>query len=87
MALQTELDSSTCLIFIEGYTIAIFRVDEGNANRNFVFDSNSRDTRGLSVPDGTSVLMKFDNLHELIYASILSGIQRSRKNLLSNSIC
>ena len=59
-----ESNSSKCLFFIQGYTIAIFCVKEDNVNKYFVFDSHSRDTRGLSVHDGTFVLMKFDNLHE-----------------------
>ena len=30
-----------------------------------LFDSHSRDERGLSVIDGTSVLMKFNDLFEI----------------------
>ena len=52
-----------CLMFIEGFTIAIFcPVDTLNV---YVFDSHSRDLRGLSVPDGTSVLLQFDSLYQL----------------------
>jgi len=54
-----------CLIFIEGYTIAIFRPLRIVNAYYYVFDSHIRDIRGLSVANGTSVLMQFDSLYEL----------------------
>ena len=45
---------------MEGFTTAI--VSSGNC---YLFDSHSRDERRLSVIDGTSVLMKFNDLLEI----------------------
>ena len=45
---------------MEGFTTAIILL------RNcYLFNSQSRDERGLSVVDETSVLMKFRHLYEL----------------------
>ena len=49
-----------CLLFMEGFTTAIILL----SNCYYLFDSHSRDKRGLSVVDGTSVLMKFRDLYE-----------------------
>ena len=36
-----------------------------SGNYYFLFDSHSRDERGISVIDGTSVLMKFNDFFEI----------------------
>ena len=46
---------------MEGFTAAI--ISSGNCY--YLFDLHSRDERGLSVIDGTSVLMKFNDLFEI----------------------
>ena len=46
------------LLFIDGYTIAILP----HSNSIFLFDSHSRDERGLFVSNGYSVLLKFSSL-------------------------
>ena len=46
------------LFFISGFTIAVI-----TKRPNFyLFDSHSRDHRGLRVPDGTSVLLRLKDL-------------------------
>ena len=45
---------------MEGFTTAIILL----RNSYYLFDSHSRDKRGLSVVDGTSVLMKFRDHYE-----------------------
>ena len=50
-----------CLLFMEGFTNAIVLL----RNCYYLFVSPSRDERGFSVVDGTSVLMKFKDLYEL----------------------
>ena len=50
-----------CLLFIEGFTNAIILL----RNCYYLFDSHSRDERGFSVVDGTSVLMKIRDFYEL----------------------
>ena len=50
-----------CLLFMEGFTAAIILL----RNCFYLLDSHSRGERGLSVVDGTSVLMKVRNLYEL----------------------
>ena len=49
-----------CLLFMEGFTTAIILL----RNSYYLFDWHSRDKRGLSVVDGTSVLMKLRDLYE-----------------------
>ena len=46
---------------MERFTTAIILL----RNCYYLFDSHSRDERGLSVVDGASVLMKFRDLYEL----------------------
>lgn len=53
---------SLALMFIAGFTIAIMRLQN---NTFFVFDSHSRDERGLSVPGGKSCVLEFHNIYEL----------------------
>ena len=55
-------NSSTTLslLFMEGFTTVII----SSGNYSYLFDSNSRDEKGLSVIDGTSVLMKFNDFFE-----------------------
>ena len=50
-----------CLLFMEGFTAVIILL----GNCCYLFDSHSRDERGLSVVAGTSVLIKFKHLYEL----------------------
>jgi len=54
---------NTCLMFINSYTLAIFKFDSRDIC--YLFDSHSRDGRGLSVRDGKSVCLKFENLNQL----------------------
>ena len=49
------------LLFISGFTIAVIT----KGPNFYLFDSHSRDHRGLSVPDGTSVLLRFKDLFEI----------------------
>jgi len=49
------------LMIISGYTIAVFK----KSCYFYLFDSHSRDERGLTVPDGKSCLLKFANINEL----------------------
>ena len=51
------------LMFIAGYTIAIFQCQYRDTC--YLFDSHSRDERGLAVQDGSSVVLKFENLFQL----------------------
>ena len=53
--------TSLSLLFIECFTTAIF----SSGNCYFLFDSHSRDERGISVIDGTSVLIKFNDFLKL----------------------
>ena len=46
---------------MEGFTTAIILM----RNCHYLFDLHSRDERGFSVVDGTSVLMKFRDFYEL----------------------
>ena len=50
-----------CLLILEGFTTSIIL----SRNSYYLFDSHSRDERGLSVVDGTSVLLKFQDLYEI----------------------
>lgn len=52
----------SCLMFVNNYTIAIFQFQNQAENACYIFDSHSRDERGLFVNDGNSVLLKFENL-------------------------
>ena len=49
------------LLFMVGFTTALMK----HHNHFYLFDSHSRDSRGLSVVDGTSVLLKFSDLFEV----------------------
>ena len=49
------------LLFMEGFATAI--ISSGNGYH--LFNLHGRDERGLSVIDGTSVLMKFNDLFEI----------------------
>lgn len=62
---REETDAIKYLMFIEGFTIAIYRTISNTISTYYVFDSHSRDLRGLTAPNGTSVLLRFDNLYEL----------------------
>ena len=50
-----------CLLFMEGFTTGIILL----RNCYYLFDSHSCDERGLSVVNGTSVLMKLRDCYEL----------------------
>ena len=52
------LQHSGALFVIEGYTISIIFQN----NKFYVFDSHSRDNLGKKIPNGTSVLLQFENL-------------------------
>ena len=54
-------DEFMFLLFMGGFTTALMK----HHNHFYLFDSHSRDSRGLSVVDGTSVLMKFSDLFEV----------------------
>ena len=49
------------LLFMGGFTTALMK----HHNHFYLFDSHSRNSRGLSVVDGTSVLMKFSDPFEV----------------------
>ena len=53
-------DEFMFLLFLGGFTTALMT----HHNHYYLFDSLSRDSRGLSEVDGTSVLMKFSDLFE-----------------------
>ena len=57
-------------------------------NCYYLFDSHSRDERGFSVVDGTSVLMKFMDLYELEkYLQVLIyNIETDNKLIFSYSL-
>ena len=50
--LELYNNTTLCLLFLEGLT--------RSGNRFYLFDLRSLDERGLSVADGTSVLIKFE---------------------------
>ena len=49
------------LLFMGGFATALMK----HHNHFYLFDSHSRDSRGLSVVDGTSALIKFSDLFEV----------------------
>ena len=60
-------DESIFFLFMGGFTTALKK----HHNHFYLFDSHSQDSRGLSVVDGTSVLMKFSDLIEVeIYIQV-----------------
>ena len=57
---KTETSSLVCLGDRRGSSaIAVFP----SSTSIFIFDSHSRDNSGLPCPNGTAILMKFDNIH------------------------
>ena len=56
-----ECDETMFLLFTGGFTTALMK----QHNYFDLFDSHSRDERGLSVAGGTSVLLKFSHLMEV----------------------
>ena len=59
-----------CLMFVSGFTIALFK--SPLVDSCYLFDSHSRDERGLSVSDGQSVLLRFSSLLQLeLYIQVL----------------
>ena len=64
-----HLGRNSCLMFINGYTIAIFKF---SSDVCYLFDSHSRDERGLSVVNGKSVCLKFENVKQLeVYIQVI----------------
>ena len=55
-------DEFMLLLFMDGFTTALMK----HHNRFYLFDSHCRDSRGLSVVDGTSVLMIFFEVENYI---------------------
>ena len=53
-------DSYAILIF-EGYMMALVK----QRDNFYLFDSHARDSCGMPDPNGTAVVMKFSNIHEL----------------------
>ena len=60
---ENENNASTTLslLFMEGFATAT--ISSGNCY--YLFDSHSHEERGLSLIDGTSVLMKFNDLFDI----------------------
>ena len=54
-------DNVLFLLFMGGNTTAIMSLQ----NFFYVFDSHSRDERGLNIPNGRSVLLKFSYIFEI----------------------
>ena len=61
MTTESNDGITLCLLFLEGFATAIILL----RNCYYLFDSHSRDERGLSVVDRTSVLLTFRDLYEL----------------------
>lgn len=66
MTLEDALDcqlslSQSCIVTLKQYTIAVFKHSNGFS----VFDSHSRDSSGLSSPNGLSVLVHHGSLDQL----------------------
>ena len=59
--MQVYCNANGFLLFISGYTIALILLND----KFYIFDSHSRNERGLTVFDGKSVLLTFSNLHQL----------------------
>ena len=80
-------DEFMFLLFMGGFTTALMK----HHNHFYLFDSHSRDSRGLSVADGTSVLMKFSDLFEVenyiqVYTSFLSRVSQHGAVLFSVAV-
>ena len=80
-------DEFMFLLFMGGFTTALMK----HHNHFYLFDSHSRDSRGLSVVDGTSVLMKFSDLFEVenyiqVYTSFLSRVSQHGAVLFSVAV-
>ena len=54
-------DEFIFLLFMGGFTTALIK----HHNHFYLFDSHCRDSRGLGMVDGTSVLIKFSDLFEV----------------------
>ena len=59
--LNTFRNRSYALLFINSTVAAVIL----HSRACYLFDSQSRDSRGLSVADGSSVLLKFANILQL----------------------
>ena len=58
-----DRNSFHVLMIISGVTISIFKCESNNVI--YLFDSHSRNARGLLIPDGTSCLLSFWSVREL----------------------
>ena len=85
------------ILFIEGYSVSILK-EYSNRQVVYAFDSHSRDSEGIIVPDGTSILIKFSSIKSfwdyivLIYASsscqlvYIKTIPRENKTNMEKSL-
>ncbi len=59
--LNTFLNDSYAIMILEGYMMALVK----QTDNFYLFDSHARDSCGMPNPNGTAVVMKFANIHEL----------------------
>ncbi len=66
--LNTFINDSYAILILEGYMMALVK----QTDNFYLFDSHVRDSCGMPDPNGTAVVMKFSNIHELERYSLLS---------------
>ncbi len=54
-------NDSYAILILEGYMISLVK----QRDNFYLFDSHARDSCGMPDPNGTAVVMKFSNIHEL----------------------
>ncbi len=59
--LNTFINDSYAILILEGYMMALVK----QTDNFYLFDSHARDSCGMPDPNGTAVVMKFSNIHEL----------------------
>ncbi len=59
--LNAFLNDNYAILILEGYMMALVK----QADNFYLFDSHARDSCGMPDPNGTAVVMKFANIHEL----------------------
>ncbi len=59
--LNTFISDSYAIVILQGYMMALVK----QTDNFYVFDSHARDSYGMPDPNGTAVVMKFCNIHEL----------------------
>jgi hypothetical protein len=59
--LNTFLKNSCAILILEGYMMALIK----QMNTFFLFDSHARDSNGMPDPNGTAVVMKFNDILDL----------------------